>query len=221
MQIGASQSQLPLPAFEVHLQPPDISPWLPGNTGIEGFTTRNSGKPGPHVALVALMHGNEYAGAIVLERLLREGLRPLRGRLTCGFANLAAFARFDPRQPTASRFIDEDLNRLWDAAVLDGPRRSGELQRAREMRPLIDTVDVLLDLHSMLWPSDPLILCGSSPKGRALATAIGEPRADGGRSRPRQRSAADRLHAVHRSGHAASRRAGGERPALGGATRCG
>ena len=36
---------------------------------------------------------------------------PQRGTLTFGFANLAAFERFDPRQPTNSRFIDEDLNR--------------------------------------------------------------------------------------------------------------
>jgi hypothetical protein len=34
---------------------------------------------------------------------------------------------------------------------------------------------VLLDLHSMLWPSDPLILCGTSPKGKALAFGIGSP----------------------------------------------
>jgi predicted deacylase len=43
------------------------------------------------------------------------------------------------------------------------------------MRPLLDHVDVLLDLHTMLWPSDPLILCGSSAKGRDLALAIGQP----------------------------------------------
>ncbi len=63
--------------------------------GCRGFTTRDSGRPGPHVVLVSLTHGNELAGAIVLDRLLRAGLRPLRGRLTFGFANLAAFARFD------------------------------------------------------------------------------------------------------------------------------
>ena len=30
---------------------------------------------------------------------------------------------------------DEDLNRLWDEATLDAPRRSAELERAREIRP--------------------------------------------------------------------------------------
>ena len=136
---------------------------------------RESGKPGPHVVLIALTHGNELAGAIVLDRLLRRGFWPGRGRVTCGFANLAAFARFDRRQPTASRFVDEDMNRVWDDEVLNGPRHSSELDRAREMRALIATADVLLDLHSMLWPSDPLILCGGAAKGRALAEAIGQP----------------------------------------------
>ena len=161
--------------FEVALQPPDLSPWLAGNAGAQGFTTLASGQPGPRALILSLVHGNEFAGAIVLDRLLRASFRPARGCLTLGFANLAAFARFDPAEPTASRFLDEDLNRLWDAAVLDGPRRSRELDRAREMRPVVEAADALLDLHSMLWPSDPLILCGATGKGRRLATSIGAP----------------------------------------------
>jgi predicted deacylase len=164
-----------VPRFEVNVTPPDLTPWLEGNTGIAGFHSFASTEAGPHAALIALIHGNELAGAIVLDRLLRAGIRPLRGKLTLGFANLAAFARFDPDAPTASRFLDEDLNRLWDGSVLDGPRRSIELDRAREMRPLIDTVDVLLDLHSMLWPSDPLVLSGATRNGRDLALAIQTP----------------------------------------------
>ncbi|MBC7801042.1 MAG: succinylglutamate desuccinylase/aspartoacylase family protein, partial [Gemmatimonadaceae bacterium] len=164
-----------IPQFAVDLAAPEIAPWMPGNTGVRGFTTFGSGVPGPHVAVIALLHGNEYAGAIVLDRLLRQGVRPVCGQLTFGFANIAAFARFDPAQPTASRFLDEDMNRLWSPAVLDGPRRSVELDRARDLRPLIETVDVLLDLHSMLWPSEPLILSGPSVQGRALAMRLGVP----------------------------------------------
>ena len=165
----------PLPSFAVRLAPPDLSRWRAGNTGIPGFTTLRGPKPGPHVALLALAHGNEIAGPIALDRLLRAGLAPARGRLTFGFVNLTAFGRFDSRQPTLSRFVEEDINRVWDEATLDGPRHSLELDRAREIRPLIDTVDVLLDLHSMLWESDPLILCGTSPQGRTLARGIGTP----------------------------------------------
>lgn len=164
-----------LPRFPVEIPTPDISPWLAGNTGIPGFTTRDSGEAGPHVTLIALTHGNELAGAIVLDQMLRAGTMPETGRLTFGFANYAAFARFDAANPVASRFIDEDLNRVWDDIQLFGVRRSFELDRAREMRPLIDTADVVLDLHSMLWPSDPLLLCGMAPQGRRLALKLGTP----------------------------------------------
>ncbi|MCC7281798.1 MAG: succinylglutamate desuccinylase/aspartoacylase family protein [Acetobacteraceae bacterium] len=167
--------QAALPAFEVGIEPPDLAPWREGNTGIPGFTSHAADAAGPHVLLLALMHGNEFAGAIVLDRLLRAKLRPLRGRLTLGFANLAAFDSFDAANPTASRFVDEDLNRLWDPALLDGGRSCVELARAREIRPAVEAADVVLDLHSMLWPSDPLILSGATARGRCLAEAIGAP----------------------------------------------
>src|SRR5689334_2011053 len=80
----------PIPQFPVHLAPPDVDPWVAGNTGIPGFVTRDSDRSGLHVALIALTHGNELAGAIVLDQLLRQGFRPRCGRLTFGFANLAA-----------------------------------------------------------------------------------------------------------------------------------
>lgn len=164
-----------LPWFEVALTPPDLSRLRAGNTGVAGFITLQSGAPGPHVGLVSLIHGNEFAGAIVLDRLLGRGLRPALGKLTLGFCNLAAFDRFDPAQPTASRFVDEDMNRVWEDATLRGNRHSIELDRAREIRPLIDRLDILLDLHSMLWPSEPLLLCGPTARGRALAGSIGVP----------------------------------------------
>jgi predicted deacylase len=164
------------PRFEVLVSPPDLRPWLIGNHDIPGVISRDSGSPGPHVVLLSLMHGNEFAGAIVLDRLLRQNLTPIRGKISFAFVNYAAFERFDPRTPTMSRFIDEDINRLWEDSVLTGPRQSIELKRARELRPLIDEADVILDLHTMLWPSEPLILCGPTAKGKALGLAVGWPR---------------------------------------------
>jgi predicted deacylase len=165
-----------LPSFAVRIARPDLDRWRPGNTGVPGFTSLAAAAAGPHVVLLSLMHGNEYAGAIVLDRMLRAGVRPRRGRLTFGFVNLAAFDAFVPENPTASRFVDEDINRLWDPDLIAGTRRSVELDRVREIVPLIDTADVVLDLHSMLWPSDPLILSGATARGRDLACALGAPR---------------------------------------------
>ncbi|MGI4976878.1 MAG: succinylglutamate desuccinylase [Janthinobacterium lividum] len=173
--LADGQAGLWRPDFSVAVPTPDISPWIAGNTGLPGFTTLEGAADGPHVVLVALTHGNETAGAAALDRLLRAGVRPQRGRLTLGFANLDAFQRFDPAQPTATRFLDEDLNRLWDLPTLEGSRSSRELERARAMRPVLEQADLLLDLHSMLWPSDPLILSGPAAKGGRLAAAIGTP----------------------------------------------
>jgi hypothetical protein len=163
------------PRRRVEIPLPDLGPWLAGNSGLPGFWTLPSSQPGPHTAITALVHGNEIAGALVLTRLLSLGIAPLRGRLSLGFANLDAFARFDPANPTASRYVDEDLNRVWCRAVLDQGTETSELKRARAMRPLIDTVDVLLDLHSMLWESEALLIAGQPEKARKLALAVGVP----------------------------------------------
>ena len=164
-----------IPHFEVRLTAPDIAAWIPGNTGIPGFSSFKGSEPGPHIAITAIIHGNELAGAVVIDQMLREAIRPLRGTLTLGFINLDAFSRFDPAQPTASRFVDEDLNRVWGRDMLEGGRDNSELRRARQIRPLIDQVDILLDLHSMLWPSAPLLLSGMAEKGISLARTIGQP----------------------------------------------
>ncbi len=172
--LAAGAKRDAVPPFEVNVAKPDLRPWREGNAlpGVWSFAAAASG---PHIAVVALMHGNEIAGAAVLDRWLRAGLRPVRGRLSLVFANMEAFNRFDPADPTASRFVDEDLNRVWDETVLGGGRRSCELRRARALRPFLDTVDVLLDLHSMLWPSDPLLLAGRTERARRLALEIGVP----------------------------------------------
>ncbi|MBB5692606.1 M14 family metallopeptidase [Muricoccus pecuniae] len=161
--------------FPVRVPVPDLREAARGNTGIPGVWRLESGLPGPRAAIVSLVHGNEFAGAAVLARWLREGVRPLRGTLTLVFANLDAFARFDPADPTLSRYLDEDLNRVWSPAILDGPRDSLELRRARALRPVVEAAEALLDLHSMLWPSEPLILAGHSPEARAMAAATGLP----------------------------------------------
>nr|WP_202397221.1 succinylglutamate desuccinylase/aspartoacylase family protein [Pseudoroseomonas coralli] len=163
-----------MPHFPVQLPVPDLRPWLRGNL-LEGAWSFTAAAPGPHVVLVSLMHGNEFAGALLLARWLEQGLRPARGRLTMVFANPAAFARFNPADPTLSRFLDEDMNRVWSDRVLQGHRRSRELDRARELCPLFDSADLLLDLHSMLWPSDPLIITGTPRRALRLGAKLGIP----------------------------------------------
>ncbi|MDE2080329.1 MAG: succinylglutamate desuccinylase/aspartoacylase family protein [Burkholderiales bacterium] len=162
----------------VELQAPDIEPWRQGNAGVDWVHALDSGVPGPQTLVQALTHGNEICGAIALDWLLhrvREGWRPRRGRLVLAFANVQAYARFDPADPFASRCIDEDYNRVWDDATLFGPRDSVELRRARALRPFVDAAELLLDIHSMSEPCRPLMVCGRVDKNAAFARELGMP----------------------------------------------
>jgi len=161
--------------YPVEISPPDIRPYRHGNTGVDYVHLLDSGRPGPHVMVQALTHGNEICGAIALDTLWREGFRPARGRLTLAFANIAAFERFDVGDPDRSRFVDEDYNRVWADGALDGPRDSVELRRARQLRPFVDAADFLLDLHSMHEPCRPIMVCAKSEKSVAFARQLGVP----------------------------------------------
>jgi predicted deacylase len=164
------------PEYLIELRAPDIQAYKAGNTGIDYVTTFDSGAPGPHVMVTAVVHGNELCGAIALDFLFRQKVRPSKGRLSLAFANVAAFHSFDPEKPTESRFIDEDFNRVWSAEVLEGLRDSTEVRRARELRPIVDTVDLLLDIHSMQNTTVPLMMAGPLAKGRRLAREVSVPK---------------------------------------------
>lgn len=163
----------PVPALDIDF--PDVTRWAAGNTGTPYVWRFEGRRPGPRVTVQALTHGNEVCGAVALDWLLDRGVVPVRGALTLAFANVAAYQAFEPGDPFASRCIDEDFNRLWTAEVLDGPRRSAELARARELRPFYDATEYLLDLHSMTDPCPPLALAGRQRKGVMLARGIGLP----------------------------------------------
>ncbi len=163
----------PAPPIEVSF--PDLARWAAGNSELPYVWTFASNRAGPHVLLQALTHGNEVCGAIALDWLLGTGFRPLRGTLSVCFANVAAYRTFDGGDPFASRCVDEDFNRLWTAEVLDSPRKSADLDRARELRPLYDRTDYLLDLHSMTEPCPPLAMAGRQRKGVELAQRLGAP----------------------------------------------
>ena len=98
-------------SYPVEISPPDLTPYRNQGSGPEYVISYDSGAEGPHVMLMALVHGNEICGAIALDRLLKQSIRPNRGRLSFAFANIAAFEEFDPRYPEATRYIDEDFNR--------------------------------------------------------------------------------------------------------------
>jgi predicted deacylase len=181
MNTTVSPDLMPQP-FE--LQPPDISAWRAGNTGVEGLWRFDSGQPGRQVLVTALVHGNELCGAWALTDALQHGLRPRRGSLTLAFANLAAFDCFDPDHTDSSRFVDTDMNRLWGSMPWlhngttqrsEHQRVLSEHQRVLQLLPFVQASDWLLDLHSMHQGGPPLGLVGPLPHHAQQALQLGAP----------------------------------------------
>mgnify|MGYP001805896716 CR=1 FL=1 len=169
---GLSSVASAAPAWAI--TPPDLEDYRHGGCGIPYVLIRESGQPGPRVVLNALTHGNELAGAIALDNLLRCGFRPQAGQVAFCFANVAALARFTPEQPYLARFVEEDLNRIWGGEPAPA-RQTQERQRAQALRPLYDQADFLLDLHSMHLDSPPLILAGVADRAVRFALQPGFP----------------------------------------------
>lgn len=158
------------------LPAPVLGHWRDGNTGTEGVWRFDSGAPGRDVLVTALIHGNEVCGAWALRAALEAGLRPRRGALTLAFCNLLAFDRFDAGFFEKSRFVDQDLNRVWGRmAWRETGARTYEQQRALELLPFAERADWLLDLHSMHHAGPALVLTGLQPRNIALAQQIGTP----------------------------------------------
>ena len=176
------QSQaMPEPIAPISAQPPlevvprDLSAYRAGNTGIPYVHRFESGRPGPHVLVNALTHGNELCGMVAATHLLDEGVRPAAGTLTVSFANVAAYESFAPDKPFDSRQLVHNLNRVWSPEWLDGSQDSPELRRARELRPAVAAADHILDLHSTSQPVRPFWVYAGFQRKAAAALAIGRP----------------------------------------------
>jgi len=160
-------------AFQV--LPRDLSPYRKGNTGIDYVHRFSSGRPGPHVLINALTHGNEFCGMVAACHLLDNEVRPKAGTLTVSFANVAAYESFDPAEPFKSRQLVQNLNRIWSAAELDGTADSPELRRARELRPAVAAADHILDIHSTSQDVVPFWVYPAFERNAQVAMAIGRP----------------------------------------------
>ena len=159
--------------FEV--LPRDLSPYRAGNTGIPYVHRFESGKPGPHVLVNALTHGNEFCGMVAAAHILDAGIRPRIGTLTVSFANVEAYESFTTERPFDSRQLVHNLNRIWSPAWLEGDEDSPELRRARELRPVVAAADHILDIHSTSADVVPFWVYPAFGRNSEAALAIGRP----------------------------------------------
>jgi predicted deacylase len=163
----------PDPVLEV--LPRDLSAYRSGNVGIDYVHRFESGRPGPHVLVNALTHGNEFCGMVAATHLLDTGVRPQLGTLTVSFANVAAYESFDADRPFESRQLVHNLNRIWSSEWLDGDEDSPELRRARALRPVVMQADHVLDLHSTAQAVEPFWVYRAFARNAAVALALGRP----------------------------------------------
>ena len=114
----------------------------------EGVTKKESRLPGPTVALLGGIHGNETVGIDAL-RWARDTIMPERGTIYFIEGNLAAITQ-------GVRFVEENLNRCFQRTSSN----SLEARRARELMPILDVCDAALDLHaSNSEDATPFVVC--------------------------------------------------------------
>ena len=131
--------------------------------------------PRPHLAIFGGLHGNEPCGVQALRRLQEDALAgrmpELRGTLVLVDGNPEALRQ-------GRRFTDggTDLNRLFDYAFardLARDRYRSEHHRAAALRPLLDDIDGLLDLHSSTESSPPFAIATEIEPSASIAAQLG------------------------------------------------
>jgi len=147
---------------------------------------RYSGKqPGPLLICIGGIHGNEPAGALALETVLkklRETAPPFRGELIALAGNVRALN-------SGVRYRHRDLNRMWlperVSQIEDElPAQSATAEDA-EQRELLDIIEtalerhtgeaIFLDLHTTSSEGSPFSIISDTLTNRRLALELGVP----------------------------------------------
>ncbi|MEZ5988446.1 MAG: succinylglutamate desuccinylase/aspartoacylase family protein [Planctomycetota bacterium] len=144
----------------------------------------DQGRDGPTLLCQGGIHGNEPAGILAQERVLRrlaEGDLPFHGRFVAVAGNLAALHE-------GRRFLDRDLNRAWDAprlAALRGGADAGPLSEDREQAELLALFAAVeregrgpllfVDLHTSSAEGSPFTCLGDTIPNRRMALALPVP----------------------------------------------
>ena len=141
------------------------------------------GRQGTRLVAIAGLHGNEPAGVLAAQTVLRklQERRPVfRGELIALGGNLAALER-------GFRFVARDLNRRWQADHLEALQAGRELESVedlqqrelaaifRELHAGAEQPIAFLDLHSTSGPGAPFCVMADVLRNRPLALALGIP----------------------------------------------
>lgn len=147
----------------------------PDVDGVTFISSRDDDRPRPHVGVLGAIHGDERCGLFVVERLIdaveRGELAPTAGTWVLIHGNPDA-----TDEAVRHTRGGADLNRLFDYAFerdLPEARWSPEHARAHALRPVLEDLDVLLDLHSASWPTPPFAIINDVPEAARIARCLG------------------------------------------------
>lgn len=117
----------------------------------QGVYTIDSHKPGKTIAIIACTHGNEPIGLSIFHWLIEmhnaDNEIIHHGKILLIIANPQA-ARNN------QRFIDDDMNRVWD----QDNDEIYEVKRKKQLERYLQECDIVIDLHSTSNPSDSMII---------------------------------------------------------------
>ncbi len=145
---------------------------------------RRGERAGPTLLCVAAIHGNEWAGVVALDRVLREleerGTE-VRGEFVGVAGNLGALV-------ADQRYVEHDLNRYWlneNIARVQAADTDSLHGEDRELAELLHTLDDIfqrargdvhmLDLHTSSADGDPFVCIGDTLCNREFAERFGVP----------------------------------------------
>ena len=154
------------------------NPLTGGETRVDRVLLDAGGDPAadaPLLLVLTAVHGNEPSGplaAAAVAGAVRRGEAAVRGRVVMLACN-------PPALREDARYLDEDMNRSFDAGRLAGPGDSSELRQLREVVPLIDSLAegwpgprFFLDCHSVSSESVPFVSVLSDADCLSLAESV-------------------------------------------------
>lgn len=121
-------------------------------------------KPGNVSVILVGVHGNETPGLAAIKEMDLSAI--VAGEVRIILGNPEAVKK-------NVRFIEQNLNRMFraEADCTEEERASYEYRRSREIMPLLEGADALLDVHaSNTKESEPFCIC--EPQGFALAHVL-------------------------------------------------
>lgn len=140
--------------------------------------------PGPTIVAVGGMHGNEPSGVIALQNVSRH-LAALEDKMRGTFVGLSGNLK---ALRSGKRYINTDLNRLWNTEIISKVNNSEKTtvdEEMDEMRELIDhlrEIDkekngsiIFLDLHTTSSPTQPFIIMSDTLMNRRFAKKFNLP----------------------------------------------